>query len=245
MVNKRYDVNTGTWIDLAPMPCEAVMSCAVARNRNTIILTGGHNIKESGIYGSHKEHYLTKSFIYNIPTNKWKLVSGIPKPVRWPAVAAHNNIVYVAGGYFYKPMCQPQPTRRFKSYEMWAYDPGADVWLAKLDIPQEFDLIGPEMHTIDDKLLICSSCYCAADLEVGVFDVAQKNWTKITFPSCGGDVRHSFIYDSKVHIVATQGDTDGDSVITYTIDSQGRIVTSTQILPRFRSRVVCALVYAN
>ncbi len=172
--------------------------------------------------------------------------------MRWPAAAAHNNLVYVAGGYNYTPTYAPQTewTRRYKSYKMWAYDPRADVWLAKPDLPQQFDLACPELNTIGDKLFICSSVYSVTDLDLGVFDVAENNWTKITLPAwisltCSDwDVLHSFVYDSKVHIFATEGyDRDGDSVIT--IDSQGNIVTSTEILPRFPNRVVCALVYAN
>ena len=187
-VTLRYDGNTDQWMDLAPMPSAAAVGCAVARVRETIIVTTGRCVTGTDTEFQPNITLTDRTLLYDIPSNKWKPAAKYPECLAYAAACEHADIMYVAGG---------ENASHDIGRKMWSYESKGDVWLAKADMKElRRDSF---LHSIGDKLL--SFDYHFYSLEI--FDPEQNLWSKIDLDNDPlFNPTSTFVYNSLVYALS-------------------------------------------
>ncbi len=105
-VTMRYDGNSGTWINLAPIPREAAVDCAVVRIGEHIVVAGGMTIhKKSEYVNPDNPNYFTSDVHkYNIRTDSWSKCAKYPFKFASAGACEFNGLMYVAGGEIWTSM---------------------------------------------------------------------------------------------------------------------------------------------
>jgi len=108
---------------------------------------------------------LNKVLAYNVATNAWSFRRPLPQPrAGTNGAGVINGKIYVSGGY--SDYGGDFPTRR-----LYMYDPAANTWTQKSDIPKAGDPGGGEQYAagngvtgvINNKLYVVSGCFTASE----------------------------------------------------------------------------------
>ncbi len=152
-VSMRYDGNTNTWINLAPIPREAAIRCAVARIGNHIIVAGGFAVhKNLEVFNPALYTSLTLDVHkYDIQRDSWSKCADYPFKFAFAGACEFKGLMYVAGGAFFNVSLGSSLARNTGiTSSVYAYDMKGDLWLRKPDLPEEW--VGLSLATVNEKL---------------------------------------------------------------------------------------------
>ena len=109
----RYDAETNSWTELAPIPTAAEGPTATCY-RGRIYVMGGSSAPDA-------------LYIYDIATDTWMTGASLPAGTAGGAAAAWNGTVYLAGGD------EDFTPSTGVHHEIWTYDISSDSWSRLLD----------------------------------------------------------------------------------------------------------------
>jgi hypothetical protein len=111
---QRYDPDSNTWTDMAPMISPRYLFKGVYC-RGKLYAMGGK---------TDSCNVIDSCEAYDIATNTWALIASLPSPIsRHQAVVWRDSLVYVLGGY--------------SSTRVWVYNTFTDVWSSASEMPIE------------------------------------------------------------------------------------------------------------
>ncbi len=152
-VSMRYDGNTNTWINLAPIPREAAVGCAVARIGNHIIVAGGMPVHKNleMLNPHHANHTNLTSDVhkYDIKKDSWSKCAQYPFKFAFAGACEFKGLMFVAGGECFISE-QGYTVYQGTTSTVYAYDIKGDIWLRKPDLPQ--DLRSLKLAVVNEKL---------------------------------------------------------------------------------------------
>ena len=181
----RYDADTDTWTELAPVP-EGGEGPSVACLEGKIHVMGGEGTN--------------RHFVYDVATDTWTAAAPVPRPVWGAAAAAIEGKVVLAGGdadfFFGEP-----------SDEVNIYDPVSDTWTTGAPMPAAAST--PGYAQSGELLFVVGGWGENASNNVDVtqrYDIAADAWeTGPTFESARSDLALSA---TGTAIYAAGGDAD-------------------------------------
>ncbi len=149
-VTMRYDGNSDTWINLAPIPRTAAVGSAVARVGDHIIVAGGITVHRDSLYlDTNRQHNLTSEvYKYDIGKDAWNTCADYPLKFVAAGACEFNGLMYIAGG---ETLFQTNiGIRAADTDKVYAYDIQRDVWLRKPSLPSEWSHVC--LAAVDNKL---------------------------------------------------------------------------------------------
>jgi N-acetylneuraminic acid mutarotase len=183
-------LTSNSWITRANMPTNRTNLAAV-----TLKNTAGQSIVYA-IGGEYRRYPKTTVTAYNVATNVWTFRHALPVPLAGTnGAGVLNGKIYVTGGYSDYGGDFPWKT-------VYMYDPAANTWTRKRDMPtidfgggdEEYPSGGGVTGVINGKLYVVSGAFTAYE-PYGYYETyhslffrynaATDQWTKLPAPFAG------------------------------------------------------------
>ena len=125
-------IENGTWIVLADVP-EPRFGGAAAVVHDKLHLFGGVNMNPHTPEGQDKAQAVDLHHIYDPAANTWSAGAPMPDKKGWPAIAVHQDKIYLFGG-------DNKAIDRSMTVSSWVYDPKTDAYkdVAPLPHPRSY-----------------------------------------------------------------------------------------------------------
>ncbi len=199
-VSMRYDGNTNTWINLAPIPREAAVRCAVARIGNDIIVAGGMTVhKNSEIVNPSSYTSLTSDvYKYDIKKDSWSKCAKYSFKFAFAGACEFKGLMFVAGGAFFN--AEQGHVHQGTTSTVYAYDIKGDLWLRKPDLPEEWRFLS--LAVVNEKLHAFGGRGSVSGISsmLAVLSEDDKSWdiiqdiTPFKRIPCGSDVHGNTVF---------------------------------------------------
>jgi N-acetylneuraminic acid mutarotase len=194
-----YDILNNSWLQKPAFPGpERYGAVSFVIGTKAYIATGGNN-----------NGYLDDLWEYNPATGIWAQRAGLPafsaqhenqRREAWSFVI--GNKAYVGGGDGWVFM--PNSTNNYAFSDIWEYDPAANQWTQKADMP---DFLGRDLSVagaINNKGYVGLGCDVGQTTNHQTFweyDPAMNSWTaKAAFPTAYTTDAAAFVLDSGLYV---------------------------------------------
>jgi N-acetylneuraminic acid mutarotase len=184
-----FAVGSNSWLTRADMPNDrgnaTAASVTNAQNQTVLYVFGGRRVRANGSAGAQ----LRDLQAYNTATNSWTFKTPSPGPIEYSHGArAIGGKIYIAGG---------KEGFSASSRLLWQYNPAADSWTRKRDLPVEGS--AGVSGVINGKLYVLTRCEDCDNPDYlppndprffGAYDPAADQWTPLALPPGGRDHQH-------------------------------------------------------
>lgn len=131
-----YDPAKNTWVSVASLP---------ATRHHTVAVGLGGKLYVVGGFETSFQDPTTTTFVYDPASDSWTEAASMTVPRGGHAVAVLNERIYAIGGARPGPADAPQNIA-----ELEVYDPGADQWETRSELPTPRDHLGAA--TVGDRI---------------------------------------------------------------------------------------------
>ncbi len=193
----RFDVDTGKWFVLAPVPIAQISASAVCYE-GKIYLAGGmgnDGVVSAGLY------------IYNIAANTWSFDTWMPRLVMGAALGAWDGMIYLIGGTAEDWNQGMHPVNRMEVYNIATH-----TWTPNVFPHMPFAATAPGYVQAGPYLYLVggfSGDYNANVTATQRFDLASRQWQ--VGPAFTSARAFPTVTITEHHLYATGGDENGDN----------------------------------
>jgi len=155
-----YDPATDSWSTGAPIPVPEADAAATVLDGQLYVVGGCDNRQFCGTAGVLR---------YDPSTDKWQRLPDYPTPESWLGCGAIEEMIYCAGG---------QQSFGRVSTATYAYDPAANTWTRRADVPMALWAMG---YTVaNGKLLISGGVNAGLSTNKGfAYDPVADAWSPL------------------------------------------------------------------
>ena len=189
---QRFDASTDTWIDLAPVPRQAVVGAAIATHAKEIFLLGGMVVDRETDYEINGEAVIDDFYTYDISQNTWSGSIGLPEKLVYAAAAELQGNIYLTGGL---------PVNG--SDRVWSYDVKAKRWLTKA--PMNSKRSQHVLHAVKDKLYVIGGVN-GFNKSIEMYDPPNNQWTILLNDAYNNYACSSFVISNRIYLVGGGGE---------------------------------------
>ena len=230
--NECYNPGTDTWVTLEPMPTPRV-GFAIATCEGKIYCIGGSTFEQAPPFRSSGINE-----VYDVATNSWSVKSSMPVEGATFAGVVNDKFFVMA------------------DYDLFMYDPVADVWTQKTSMPKKtslsissYDLPHSVSVAVDDKIIVTG--YFPGihnEPKTRIYDTKTDTWSEGRAPvkpakfndNCTGVTSGVYAPQSVYALSGTSGGVTERSNQVY--DPVGDIWTFAKDMPTYRNQFGVAVV---
>lgn len=189
-VRPQLAASTASWTLKAPLMKARSNAKAATVNGIVYVIGGMVFARETGL------EIRGRVEAYDVASNTWTLKRALPEPLIPHGATSIKGKIYVAGGWN-----NDRISRR-----LYVYDPTADTWTRKADMPFTIDRLAGQQGMIDGKLYVYAGVTVNADGSNGPhrffrYDPAGNTWTTLSRPSYARQGGASGVIDGKFYLV--------------------------------------------
>ena len=187
--SKRFDASTDTWLELAPVPRQAVVGAAIATHEKEIFLLGGMVVDRETDYDINGDAIIGGVYSYDISQNTWSGSRALPVKLMYAAAAELQGKIYLTGG---------QLTDGFSSDRVWSYDVNAKMWLTKASMNS--NRVQHVLHAVEDKLYVIGGVIGSSKF-IEMYDPLANQWSVLLNDAYDNSACSSFVISNKIYLV--------------------------------------------
>ena len=191
---KRYHASTDTWLDLAPVPREALVDRAIAHSGNNIFLLGGLSVDSETAFGTDPDNIVNHMDIYDISQNTWT-PSIIPAKLAYASAAELRGNIYLTGG--------DDGHDEDSTGGVWAYDVNGKKWQSKAPMNQGryfhvLEAVGDNLYAIGGRRFDDND---PDAFTIEMYDPVANQWTFLLPHIYTNFGNSSFVVGTKIYLI--------------------------------------------